>query len=102
GGRRSPLFLTWFDNRIPDQSGLILTQVNSDGVWRELARLPARMGPSSGAAREVAHLLAQDDGTWILLADGCFAGPGGPALFVATLRDGRGEPARRVPIAPQP
>jgi hypothetical protein len=102
GGRRSPLLLTWFDNRIPDQSGLILTQVSRDGVWSELTRLPARMGPPGSEAREVAHLLAQDDGAWIVLADGCFAGPGGPALFVATLRDGRGEPAHRVAIAAQP
>ena len=101
GGRRSPLLLAWFDSRIPDQTSVILTEVSQSGSWRELARLPMRLGPPGSEPREAAHLLARDDGTWIVLADGCFAGPAGPALFLSTLRGQRSEPPRRVPIAVQ-
>ncbi len=101
GGRRAPLLLAWFDSRIAHRAALIFTQVTRQGDWRELARMPTRLGPPGAEPREVAHLLAQDDGGWILLADGCFAGRGGPALFLAALRSGRLEPARRVPIAVQ-
>jgi hypothetical protein len=99
GGRRSPFLLAWFDNRIPDQTSVILTEVSRSGSWRELARLPMRLGPPGSEPREAAHLLAHDDGTWIVLADGCFPGPAGPGLFLSTLRGTRQEAPRRVPIA---
>lgn len=92
GALRLPLPLVWFDHRDPKApSRILLTEMDADGTWRELAVLPALLprpvAQSAAAPVEVSEVMRFDDGSWLLFG-GCVAGDGESRVALQTWRPG--------------
>jgi len=98
GDRQGRMQLAWFDRRVPSAEKLVLSRLNHDGTWVQLASAGSEVTTKNDRL-PLSHLLVPEPDVWLLLS-GCAATADGSFLVVRTYRNGALGNARLVPLRP--
>lgn len=100
GSLQLPLPLVWFDHRDPKApSRAVLTEMDSDGAWRQLAALPALLSVAGADSVELTEVIRFDDGTWLLFG-GCVAHGNESRIVLQIWRPGAVPQPLELPLLP--
>ena len=105
GVTADPFAAIWVDRRVADRATLDLATFNTTteaaGGWSVLLRTPDGILTGDGERLPYSHVMRFDGERWVLLT-GCVSRPGGAALALRRLADGKLADPQLLPIeAPQ-